>query len=122
MSGLFGALNASVGALNAHSRAVETAGKNLANVNNPASATSGDAGGIGATSNTLVSNRGGEVVVTGASGGVGSIAVMVLPRLGFQVAASTGRLEQTDLLSARYDRLTVWPDGFDPRTSGAQIE
>jgi len=36
MSGLFGALNASVGALNAHSRAVETAGKNLANVNNPA--------------------------------------------------------------------------------------
>jgi len=36
MSGLFGSLNASVSALTAHSRAVETAGKNLANVNNPA--------------------------------------------------------------------------------------
>jgi flagellar hook-associated protein 1 FlgK len=35
MSGLFSSLNASVGALAAQSRAVETAGKNLANVNNP---------------------------------------------------------------------------------------
>lgn len=35
MSGLFASLNHSVSALTAHSRAVETAGKNLANVNNP---------------------------------------------------------------------------------------
>ncbi|WP_221030232.1 flagellar hook-associated protein FlgK [Actomonas aquatica] len=35
MSGLFGALNGGVKALAAHSRAVETAGRNLANVNNP---------------------------------------------------------------------------------------
>ncbi len=35
MSGLFGSLNSAVNALNAHSRAVETAGKNLANVSNP---------------------------------------------------------------------------------------
>ncbi len=35
MSGLFGSLSSSVKALNAHSRALETAGKNLANVNNP---------------------------------------------------------------------------------------
>jgi flagellar hook-associated protein 1 len=35
MSGLFSSLNAAVNALSAHSRAVETAGKNLANVNNP---------------------------------------------------------------------------------------
>ncbi len=35
MSGLFSSLNASVNALNAHSRAVETAGKNLGNVSNP---------------------------------------------------------------------------------------
>lgn len=34
MSGLFASLNASVKALTAHSRAIETAGKNLANVNN----------------------------------------------------------------------------------------
>ena len=36
MSGLFTALNSSVMALNAQSRGIETAGKNLANVNNPA--------------------------------------------------------------------------------------
>ena len=35
MSGLFSTLNSSSMALNAHSRAIETAGKNLANVNNP---------------------------------------------------------------------------------------
>ena len=35
MSGLFNTLNSSTMALNAHSRAIETTGKNLANVNNP---------------------------------------------------------------------------------------
>jgi flagellar hook-associated protein 1 FlgK len=35
MSGLFSSLGSSVKALSAHSRAIETAGKNLANVNNP---------------------------------------------------------------------------------------
>lgn len=35
MSGLFGALSNGIKALNAQSRAVETAGRNLANVNNP---------------------------------------------------------------------------------------
>ncbi len=33
----------------------------------------------------------GEVLVTGAAGGVGSIAVSLLSRLGYRVAASTGR-------------------------------
>ncbi len=35
----------------------------------------------------------GEVLVTGAAGGVGSIAVAVLAKLGYQVTASTGRAE-----------------------------
>jgi len=35
----------------------------------------------------------GEVLVTGASGGVGSVAVAVLARLGYEVAAVTGRAE-----------------------------
>ncbi|MHC4178436.1 MAG: YhdH/YhfP family quinone oxidoreductase [Planctomycetota bacterium] len=33
----------------------------------------------------------GEVVVTGASGGVGSVAVAILAKLGYQVAAVTGK-------------------------------
>jgi acrylyl-CoA reductase (NADPH) len=36
----------------------------------------------------------GEVVVTGASGGVGSIAIALLSRLGHHVVAATGRPEQ----------------------------
>jgi acrylyl-CoA reductase (NADPH) len=40
----------------------------------------------------------GEVLVTGAAGGVGSIAVTVLSKLGYAVAASTGRPEQGDFL------------------------
>jgi len=33
----------------------------------------------------------GNVLVTGASGGVGIVAVMLLNKLGFQVVASTGK-------------------------------
>lgn len=40
----------------------------------------------------------GPVVVTGAAGGVGSIAVAILAKLGFQVTASTGRPEEADYL------------------------
>src|SRR6202042_1717761 len=40
----------------------------------------------------------GEVLVTGAGGGVGSVAVAILARLGYQVAASTGRPEVHDFL------------------------
>ncbi|KFZ39125.1 quinone oxidoreductase [Shewanella mangrovi] len=36
----------------------------------------------------------GEVLVTGASGGVGSTAVALLAKLGYQVTASSGRLEK----------------------------
>jgi len=45
-----------------------------------------------------VSPARGEVLVTGAAGGVGSIAVAVLAKLGHAVAASTGRPEQGDFL------------------------
>jgi acrylyl-CoA reductase (NADPH) len=40
----------------------------------------------------------GPVAVTGAAGGVGSVAVAILAKLGFQVTASTGRPEEADYL------------------------
>ncbi|MBX9756059.1 MAG: YhdH/YhfP family quinone oxidoreductase, partial [Pseudomonadaceae bacterium] len=40
----------------------------------------------------------GPVLVTGATGGVGSIAVALLASLGYQVAAATGKPEQADFL------------------------
>ena len=42
----------------------------------------------------------GEVLVTGANGGVGSVAVALLSRLGYQVVASTGRMEDAAHLQA----------------------
>ncbi len=42
----------------------------------------------------------GEILVTGASGGVGSVAVSLLSSLGFSVIASTGRLSETDYLKS----------------------
>jgi acrylyl-CoA reductase (NADPH) len=40
----------------------------------------------------------GPVVVTGAAGGVGSVAIAILSRLGYRVIASTGRVSETDYL------------------------
>ncbi|WMC10411.1 oxidoreductase [Oceanimonas pelagia] len=42
----------------------------------------------------------GEVLVTGASGGVGSLAIMLLAQRGYRVVASTGRMEEKDYLTA----------------------
>ena len=42
----------------------------------------------------------GEVLVTGASGGVGSVAVALLSSLGYRVVASTGKLSEAAYLQA----------------------
>ncbi|ROO85230.1 acrylyl-CoA reductase (NADPH) [Actinocorallia herbida] len=42
----------------------------------------------------------GEVLVTGATGGVGSVAIALLSRAGFQVAAVTGKPSEADYLHA----------------------
>ena len=42
----------------------------------------------------------GPAIVTGAAGGVGSVAVAVLARLGWHVIASTGRLAEADYLKS----------------------
>jgi len=54
----------------------------------------------------------GEVLVTGASGGVGGIAIAVLSKLGYRVFAATGRAEQEPYLrslgaSGIIDRATL---------------
>jgi acrylyl-CoA reductase (NADPH) len=42
----------------------------------------------------------GDILVTGANGGVGSIAIAILSGLGYRVIASTGRLDEADYLRA----------------------
>lgn len=58
----------------------------------------------------------GEVLVTGASGGVGSVAIALLSKLGFKVVAATGKMSQELYLkslgaSALVDRATLAAPG-----------
>ncbi|MCC4117991.1 oxidoreductase [Aromatoleum toluclasticum] len=41
----------------------------------------------------------GEILVTGANGGVGSVAIALLAQLGYTVVASTGRVAESDYLT-----------------------
>ncbi|MCH1926996.1 oxidoreductase [Shewanella sp. C32] len=49
----------------------------------------------------------GEILVTGASGGVGSTAVRLLSQLGYQVCASSGRVEQNHQLLTQLGATSV---------------
>lgn len=40
----------------------------------------------------------GEIAVTGATGGVGSVAILILKELGYKAVAITGKLSETDYL------------------------
>jgi len=42
----------------------------------------------------------GEILVTGAAGGVGSVAISLLAKLGYTVVASTGRASEADYLKS----------------------
>lgn len=72
----------------------------------------------------------GEVLVTGAGGGVGTIAVMLLARLGYHVAALTGRPELGDQLTrlgasrivARSDLLATTGKVLDKETWAGCID
>ncbi len=66
---------------------------------------------------------GGEVLVTGAAGGVGSVAVALLGKLGHEVVASTGRAETRDYLLALGARTVIDRSPFaDPPTRPLESE
>ncbi|MBF0709488.1 acryloyl-CoA reductase [Alkalihalobacillus hwajinpoensis] len=61
----------------------------------------------------------GPVLVTGATGGVGSMAVAILAKKGYEVAASTGKESEYDYLKQlgathTIGREEVAPEGFKP--------
>src|ERR1700723_949400 len=47
-----------------------------------------------------ITPKDGPIVVTGAAGGVGSVAIAVLSKLGYHVIASTGRVSEADYLKS----------------------
>jgi acrylyl-CoA reductase (NADPH) len=54
----------------------------------------------------------GEVLVTGAAGGVGSVAVAILAKLGYHVVAATGRPEEAEFLTGLGAKEIVNRDQF----------
>lgn len=55
---------------------------------------------VQALARNAVKPEDGEIIVTGAAGGVGSVAVLLLAQRGYQVVASTGRPGEADYLKA----------------------
>ena len=53
-----------------------------------------------ALENNGVTPDNGEILVTGATGGVGSVAISILSKLGFNVCASSGRIEYSEYLKS----------------------
>ncbi len=49
---------------------------------------------------TGLNNSSGEVLVTGATGGVGSLAVAILSKAGYKVAAATGKSDKSEFLKS----------------------
>lgn len=54
----------------------------------------------------------GDILVTGANGGVGSFAIYLLNKLGFNVVAVTGRPEQSDYLTKLGAKQIIHRDEF----------
>ncbi len=64
----------------------------------------------------------GEVLVTGATGGVGSLAVALLARLGYEVVASSGKIEQADYLSKLGAKRVIDRDTLAERSPRALLK
>lgn len=67
--------------------------------------------------NELLNNgltpKSGEILVTGATGGVGSISVAILSKLGFEVVAVSGKKEQAEFLKNLGAKEVVLREVFD---------
>lgn len=63
----------------------------------------------------------GEILVTGAAGGLGSMATAMLARLGYTVVASTGRMEETAYLHALGAASVVPRSDFDQGPGRAML-
>lgn len=63
--------------------------------------------------NNGISPSSGEILVTGATGGVGSIAVAILSKLGFEVVALSGKKDQVEFLKSIGAKEVILRESFD---------
>jgi putative YhdH/YhfP family quinone oxidoreductase len=63
--------------------------------------------------NNGITPTSGEILVTGATGGVGSISVSILSKLGFDVVAISGKKEKVDYLKQLGAKEVILRDEFD---------
>ena len=68
---------------------------------------------IQARESILLGEKVNDVLVTGATGGVGSVAVMALTKLGYNVTAVTGKESKTDYLKSLGAKTVVNRSEFD---------
>src|SRR5919106_2474171 len=68
-----------------------------------------------------LSKDSGEVLVTGATGGVGSVAVGILAKLGFNVVAATGKTGEKDFLARLGAKAVISRDEAND-TSGRPLQ
>ena len=61
-------------------------------------------------------DKNGNIVVTGASGGVGSLAVTLLSKLGYNITASTRKKEKEDYLKNLGAKLIINSNELDDKT------
>ena len=71
---------------------------------------------VNAREELLLGEKVNEVLVTGATGGVGTIAVMALSKLGYNVTAVTGKPENADLLKQLGAKTIVNRSEFEGET------
>ena len=57
----------------------------------------------------------GNILVTGASGGVGSVAIAILSKLGYSVTATTGRMAEKDYLLGLGAKEVIERQGFSEK-------
>lgn len=69
-----------------------------------------------------VTPKQGPVLVTGASGGLGSIAVMLLAKAGFEVHAETGRLNNTEWLKRLGAQEVIARSEFDKEPAALEAQ
>lgn len=69
--------------------------------------------GVNELLNNGITPTSGEILVTGATGGVGSISVSILSKLGFDVVAISGKKEKVDYLKQLGAKEVILREDFD---------